>query len=149
MYNICAEKSLVLHATLYIILPLFKIQIVCTVNVYICFASRNAADAFRVNVIHARGQVRSPVTLLAGTSFFHIKKNNIWVAAVTKQNLNAGMVFEFLNKTSEIMSSYFGKITEDNVKNNFVLIYELLDGMYILLIFHVAFYFGVHKISCS
>ena len=91
---------------------------------------RNAADAFRVNVIHARGQVRSPVTLLAGTSFFHIKKNNIWVAAVTKQNLNAAMVFEFLNKTTDIMSSYFGKITEDNIKNNFVLIYELLDGKF-------------------
>lgn len=40
------------------------------------------------------------------------------------------MVFEFLNKTTEIMSSYFGKITEDNVKNNFVLIYELLDGKF-------------------
>ena len=26
------------------------------------------------------------------------------------------------------MGSYFGKISEENVKNNFVLIYELLDG---------------------
>lgn len=31
------------------------------------------------------------------------------------------------------MSSYFGKISEENVKNNFVLIYELLDGMLILV----------------
>jgi AP-2 complex subunit mu-1 len=30
-------------------------------------------------------------------------------------------------KLCEVMSSYFGKINEDNVKNNFVLIYELLD----------------------
>lgn len=30
-------------------------------------------DAFRVNVIHARQQVRSPVTNIARTSFFHIK----------------------------------------------------------------------------
>ena len=89
---------------------------------------RNAVDAFRVNVIHARQQVRSPVTNLARTSFFHIKRGNIWFAAVTKQNVNAAMVFEFLMKVSDVMSSYFGKITEDNVKNNFVLIYELLDG---------------------
>lgn len=27
-----------------------------------------------------------------------------------------------------IMQSYFGKVTEENIKNNFVLIYELLDG---------------------
>lgn len=85
-------------------------------------------DAFRVNVIHARQQVRSPVTNMARTSFFHIKRGNIWVAAVTKQNVNAPMVFEFLAKLMEVMTSYFGKVTEDNIKNNFVLIYELLDG---------------------
>ncbi|CAM9942235.1 unnamed protein product [Lampetra fluviatilis] len=59
---------------------------------------RNAVDAFRVNVIHAR-----------------------------QQNVNAAMVFEFLLKLCEVMASYFGKISEENIKNNFVLIYELLD----------------------
>lgn len=88
---------------------------------------RNAVDAFRVNVIHARQQVRSPVSNIARTSFFHIKRANIWVAGVTKQNVNAAMVFEFLNKLVSVMQSYFGKITEENIKNNFVLIYELLD----------------------
>lgn len=38
------------------------------------------------------------------------------------------MVFEFLLKIIEVMHSYFGKISEENIKNNFVLIYELLDG---------------------
>lgn len=38
---------------------------------------RNAVDAFRVNVIHARQQVRSPVTNIARTSFFHIKVRKI------------------------------------------------------------------------
>lgn len=85
-------------------------------------------DAFRVNVIHARQQVRSPVTNIARTSFFHVKRSNIWLAAVTKQNVNATMVFEFLYKMCDVMSAYFGKISEENVKNNFVLIYELLDG---------------------
>lgn len=88
---------------------------------------RNAVDAFRVNVIHARQQVRSPVTNIARTSFFHIKRSNIWVAAVTRQNVNAAMVFEFLHKMCEVMAAYFGKISEENIKNNFVLIYEILD----------------------
>ncbi|KAK2181319.1 hypothetical protein NP493_403g01033 [Ridgeia piscesae] len=88
---------------------------------------RNAVDAFRVNVIHARQQVRSPVTNIARTSFFHIKRANIWLAAVTKQNVNAAMVFEFLLKIISVMQAYFGKISEENIKNNFVLIYELLD----------------------
>merc|ERR1712166_1684144 len=90
---------------------------------------RNAVDAFQVNVIHARQQVRSPVTNIARTSFFHIKRSNIWLAAVTKQNVNAAMVFEFLLKMCDVMQAYFGKISEENVKNNFVLIYELLDEL--------------------
>lgn len=56
-----------------------------------------------------------------------LQRANIWLAAVTKQNVNAAMVFEFLLKIIEVMQSYFGKISEENIKNNFVLIYELLD----------------------
>lgn len=81
-----------------------------------------------MNVIHARQQVRSPVTNIARTSFFHVKRGNIWIAVVTKQNVNAAMVFELLTKTVEILQSYFGKLNEENVKNNFVLVYEILDG---------------------
>ena len=44
-------------------------------------------------------------------------------------NVNAAMVFEFLHKVLEVLQSYFGNITEENVKNNFVLIYELFDGV--------------------
>ena len=72
-----------------------------------------------MNVIHARGQVRSPVTNIARTSFFHIRQGNVWLAAVTRQNVNAAMVFEFLNRTVEIMISYFGKVTEEVVLNSF------------------------------
>jgi len=88
---------------------------------------RNAVDAFRVNVIHARQQSRFPVVNIARTNFFYTKRSNIWLCAVARRNINAAMVFEFLNRMIDIMQSYFGKISEETVKNNFVLIYELLD----------------------
>lgn len=72
-------------------------------------------------------QVRSPVTNIARTSFFHIKRGNVWICSATRSNVNAAMVFEFLNRFADTMQSYFGKLNEENVKNNFVLIYELLD----------------------
>lgn len=37
------------------------------------------------------------------------------------------MVFEFFYKMCDVMVVYFGKISEENIKNNFVFIYELLD----------------------
>lgn len=89
--------------------------------------NRSTIDAFRVNVIHARHAVRSPVTNIARTSYFHTRRSNVWIVAATRQNVNAALVFEFLNKMVSVLESYFGSISEESVKNNFVLIYELLD----------------------
>uniref|UniRef100_A0A3B4TNC4 AP complex mu/sigma subunit domain-containing protein n=1 Tax=Seriola dumerili TaxID=41447 RepID=A0A3B4TNC4_SERDU len=72
-------------------------------------------------------KVRSPVTNIAQTSFFHVKRSNISLAAVIKLNVNVAMLFEFLYKMSDVMMAYFSKITEVNVKNYLDLIYELLD----------------------
>jgi AP-2 complex subunit mu-1 len=43
-------------------------------------------------------------------------------------NANAALVFEFLYRAIQIGRSYFGKVDEEAIKNNFVLFYELLDG---------------------
>lgn len=45
-----------------------------------------------------------------------------------RNNANAALVFEFCYKFINIAKSYFGKIDEESIKNNFVLIYELIDG---------------------
>ena len=37
-------------------------------------------------------------------------------------------VFEFLYKFVDICKSYFNKLDEDVIKDNYVLVYELLDG---------------------
>ena len=46
---------------------------------------------------------------------------------MTKNNTSAALVFEFCYRVISIGRSYFGKLDEEAVKNNFVLIYELLD----------------------
>lgn len=78
-------------------------------------------------MIHSRYPIRSPVANIARTSYFHVRAGNLWIVAASKANVNAAMVFEFLHKVLEVLQSYFGNITEENVKNNFVLIYELFD----------------------
>lgn len=47
---------------------------------------------------------------------------------VDRNNANAALVFEFCYRFISIAKSYFGKVDEESVKNNFVLIYELIDG---------------------
>lgn len=89
--------------------------------------SRSAADAFRLEVIAAK-EIKSPIHFIDGTSFMHIKKGNMFVVAVTKQNAHPVMVFEILYKLISVFEAYFGsKFDENSIRDNFVLIYELLD----------------------
>lgn len=87
---------------------------------------RSIADVFRIQVV-SNSDVRSPIITLGSTSFFHVRINSLYVVAVTKNNANAALVFEFCYRFINICKSYFGKIDEESVKNNFVLIYELID----------------------
>lgn len=88
---------------------------------------RSVADIFRIQVI-SNTDVRSPIVTLGSTSFFHVRHENLYIVAVTKWNANAALIFEFCYRVVNIGRSYFGKFDEEAVKNNFVLIYELLDG---------------------
>ncbi|KAF8509692.1 clathrin adaptor mu subunit [Gautieria morchelliformis] len=87
---------------------------------------RSIADVFRIQVV-SNSDVRSPIITLGSTSFFHVRVNNLYVLAVTKNNANAALVFEFCYRFISIAKSYFGKVDEESVKSNFVLIYELID----------------------
>lgn len=87
---------------------------------------RSIAEIFRIQVI-SNPLVRSPIITLGSTSFFHVRHENIYIVAVTKSNANAAVVFELCYRVAGIGRSYFGKLDEESVKNNFVLIYELLD----------------------
>ncbi|KAL1919077.1 uncharacterized protein VTP21DRAFT_2458 [Calcarisporiella thermophila] len=87
---------------------------------------RSIADIFRINVI-SNPTVRSPIITLGSTSFLHIRHENIYIVVVTKSNASAALLFEFCYRMVHLGRSYFGKFNEDAVKNNFVLVYELLD----------------------
>ena len=86
------------------------------------------ADVFRIQVI-SNAQVRSPILTLGSTTFSHVKHENIYLVAITKSNANAALIFEFLYKLVGLGRGYFGKFDEEAIKNNFVLVYELLDGI--------------------
>lgn len=91
--------------------------------------ARQAADAFRLQVIAGKNASDSPpITIFDRTSFMHIRKGDIYIVAVSKSNSNAGMVFEYLGQLVVVLEAYFGTgLNEASIRENFVLIYELLD----------------------
>ena len=46
---------------------------------------------------------------------------------MTKTNANAALIFSFLHKLVAIFCEYFKELEEESIRDNFVLIYELLD----------------------
>lgn len=47
--------------------------------------------------------------------------------SVAKRNPNLTIIFSFLHKIKEILVDYFRELEEESIRDNFVLIYELLD----------------------
>lgn len=92
--------------------------------------TKSAQDAFRAHVIHSRSSKKTPINTIGKESFLHIYRNELWIVAVTVENANAMMIFEFLNKFVALCLAYptfNGKFAEANVRDNFGLIYELLE----------------------
>jgi AP-1 complex subunit mu len=48
---------------------------------------------------------------------------------VTKQNANAMMILSFLLNVIAVFKHYFKEVEEESIKDNFVVVYELLDEM--------------------
>lgn len=58
-----------------------------------------------------------------------IYSHHLYLVAVTATEVPPLMVIEFLHRVVEIFSDYFGDCTESLIKENYVVVYELLDEM--------------------
>jgi len=60
-------------------------------------------------------------------TFVFIKHSNIYVVAATNKNANTMMVISFMHSLCNIFKQYFQQLEEESIRDNFVIIYELLD----------------------
>ncbi|KAK2087593.1 AP-1 complex subunit mu-1 [Saguinus oedipus] len=51
------------------------------------------------------------------------------VVATSKKNACVSLVFSFLYKVVQVFSEYFKELEEESIRDNFVIIYELLDEL--------------------
>ena len=65
--------------------------------------------------------------VIGGMAFLYIKVGNMYAVAVSQGNAQAALAFQFLYEVVKVLKNYFGDFTEESIRNNFVLIYELLD----------------------
>lgn len=71
----------------------------------------------------------TPVFTDSGINYIYIKHSNLYLLALTKRNSNAFEILQFLHKIVGVFTEYFKELEEESIRDNFVVIYELLDEM--------------------
>lgn len=90
--------------------------------------SRNEIMNFCNKIVATKAAKETPIIQMAGVSFIHTTHNDITFFAATKGNINASLILHFLHGFIKVARSYFeGDLNESAVRQNFSLLYELLD----------------------
>lgn len=66
---------------------------------------------------------------MVSVQYLYIRHSNLYILALTKRNTNATEILLFLHKIVEVFTEYFKVLEEESIRDNFVIIYELLDEM--------------------
>ena len=88
---------------------------------------QDISEAFINEVLELDEANMKPAFTVEDVHYIWIRHQNIYIVAVGKRNINVAMTFSFLYKLKDILIDYFNVLEEETVKDNFVLIYELLD----------------------
>ncbi|BBG94044.1 Clathrin adaptor complexes medium subunit family protein [Prunus dulcis] len=70
-----------------------------------------------------------PVVHDNGVSYLFIQHNNVYLMTASRQNCNAASLLFFLHRIVDVFKHYFEELEEESLRDNFVVVYELLDEM--------------------
>ncbi|KAH9776339.1 mhd domain-containing protein [Citrus sinensis] len=87
------------------------------------------AERFFTKFIEKEGdpQSQNPVVFDNGVTYMFIQHNNVYLMAASRQNCNAASILLFLHRVADVFKHYFEELEEESLRDNFVVVYELLD----------------------
>jgi len=90
---------------------------------------RDTAELFfrEVKDYQGRGEEAPPIFEKNGINYLFLKPNNLFFLATSKTNISPSLVMELLHRLTKVFKDYCGILTEESIRKNFILIYELLD----------------------
>ncbi|KAJ8099751.1 Mu homology domain-containing protein [Lipomyces tetrasporus] len=91
----------------------------------------SAVDKFPILLLDAEEEssVVPPCFSHEGINYLYIRHSNLYILALTKRNSNAAEILLFLHKVVQVLTEYFKELEEESIRDNFVIIYELLDEL--------------------
>jgi len=73
------------------------------------------------------GKEAPPCFHLDGVNYVFIKQSSLYFVCTTKFNVSPNFILELLSRLAKLFKDYCGVLSEEAIRKNFVLIYELLD----------------------
>ncbi|XBJ17762.1 hypothetical protein VPH35_009094 [Triticum aestivum] len=77
---------------------------------------------------HAAGDP-SKVVVSPTHYLFQVYRSGVTFLACTQVEMPPLMAIEFLSRVADVLTDYLGDINEDTIKDNFVIVYQILDEM--------------------
>eukprot|EP00242_Pyramimonas_sp_CCMP2087_P015870 CAMPEP_0198210412 /NCGR_PEP_ID=MMETSP1445-20131203/20094_1 /TAXON_ID=36898 /ORGANISM="Pyramimonas sp., Strain CCMP2087" /LENGTH=245 /DNA_ID=CAMNT_0043884473 /DNA_START=102 /DNA_END=836 /DNA_ORIENTATION=- len=75
------------------------------------------------------GEDAPPTFHADGVNYFHVKTGGLLFMATTRKNVAPSLVLELIARVAAVAKDYCGVLSEDALRKNFILVYELLDEM--------------------
>ena len=82
----------------------------------------------RVNLL-SEDEESPPIFNEEGINFIYLKRSNLYFTIATLENGSPNFYIEILEKLMRVIKDHCGDFTEEAIKKNFVLIYEIIDEM--------------------
>lgn len=92
---------------------------------------KNTPELFYRKVKLAKGDCE-PIFNIEGINFAFIRVATLYVVATTRFNSSPAFILELLHRIVVIIKDFCGQITEETIRKNFVLIYEILGNCHII-----------------
>jgi AP-1 complex subunit mu len=70
-----------------------------------------------------------PIFQVEGVSYCCVKYGGVFLVGFTNRNTNACLLMAFLHRLVSVFKDYFNEMNQESIRDNFVIIYELLDEM--------------------
>ncbi|KAG2372885.1 hypothetical protein C9374_008554 [Naegleria lovaniensis] len=71
-----------------------------------------------------------PIFNQQGINFFHVRKSGLYIVCTSRENVSPITIFELLERACILIRDFTGQLSEDSIRKNFVLVYELLDELF-------------------
>jgi AP-3 complex subunit mu len=70
-----------------------------------------------------------PVIQTSKYYYIHVQRNGLFFVSICSMDTSPLLVIEYLHRICDIFGQYFEKLSEESLKKNFLLVYQLLDEM--------------------